>query len=57
MRDYRVKTIDALQRGLQVLEVLHDVRAASLHDLNRETGIPRSTRIRTWATCARPSAA
>jgi IclR family transcriptional regulator, mhp operon transcriptional activator len=46
MRDYKVKTIGALHRGLQVLEVLHDVRAASLHDLNRETGIPKSTLIR-----------
>lgn len=46
MRDYKVKTIGALHRGLQVLEVLHDARAASLHDLNRETGIPKSTLIR-----------
>ncbi len=46
MRDYKVKTIDALHRGLRVLEVLHDMRAASLHDLNRETGIPKSTLIR-----------
>jgi IclR family transcriptional regulator, mhp operon transcriptional activator len=46
MRDYKVKTIDALNRGLRVLEVLHDMRAASLHDLNRETGIPKSTLIR-----------
>lgn len=46
MRDYKVKTIDALHRGLQVLESLHDMRAASLHDLHRETGIPKSTLIR-----------
>src|SRR6266571_1220213 len=46
MRDYKVKTIGALHRGLQVLQVLHDMRAASLHDLNRETGIPKSTLIR-----------
>jgi IclR family mhp operon transcriptional activator len=46
MRDYKVKTIGSLHRGLQVLGVLYDVRAASLHDLNRETGIPKSTLIR-----------
>jgi IclR family transcriptional regulator, mhp operon transcriptional activator len=46
MRDYKVKTIDALHRGLVVLEVLQDMRAASLHDLYRETGIPKSTLIR-----------
>jgi IclR family transcriptional regulator, mhp operon transcriptional activator len=46
MRDYKVKTIDALHRGLLVLETLHDMHAASLHDLNRETGIPKSTLIR-----------
>src|SRR5437899_2383379 len=46
MRDYKVKTIGSLHRGLQVLQVLHDVRAASLHDLHRETGIPKSTLIR-----------
>jgi hypothetical protein len=37
MRDYKVKTIDALDRGLLVLDTLHDMHAASLHDLNRET--------------------
>jgi IclR family transcriptional regulator, mhp operon transcriptional activator len=46
MRDYKVKRIDALHRGLLVLEVLQDMRAASLHDLHRETGIPKSTLIR-----------
>jgi IclR family transcriptional regulator, mhp operon transcriptional activator len=46
VRDYKVKTIDALHRGLLVLEVLQDMRAASLHDLYRETGIPKSTLIR-----------
>ena len=46
MREYKVKTIAALHRGLRVLGVLHDMRAASLHDLNRETGIPKSTLIR-----------
>jgi hypothetical protein len=46
MRDYKVKTIGALHRGLQVLEFLHDAGAASLHDLNRETGIPKPTLIR-----------
>lgn len=52
MREYKVKTIDALHRGLQVLEVLHEMRAASLHDLHRETGIPKSTLIRILHTLA-----
>jgi IclR family mhp operon transcriptional activator len=46
MRHYKVKPIRGLARGLQVLNVLQQVRAASLHDLNRATRIPKSTLIR-----------
>jgi IclR family transcriptional regulator, mhp operon transcriptional activator len=46
VRDYRVKTIDSLSRGLEVLRVLQEVRAASLHDLHLATGIPKPTLTR-----------
>jgi IclR family transcriptional regulator, mhp operon transcriptional activator len=46
MRDYRVKPIESLARGLRVLQVLQEVRAASLHDLHLATGIPKPTLIR-----------
>ncbi|MGY1708434.1 helix-turn-helix domain-containing protein [Geodermatophilus sp. SYSU D00758] len=46
MREYRVKPIESLSRGLQVLDVLRGMRAASLHDLHRATGIPKPTLIR-----------
>ena len=46
MRDYRVKTIESLSRGLEVLRVLQDVRAASLHDLHLATGLPKPTLTR-----------
>ena len=46
MREYRVKTIDSLARGLQVLQVLQDVGAASLHDLHLATHIPKPTLTR-----------
>jgi IclR family mhp operon transcriptional activator len=37
------KTVRALSRGLQVLQALNDVRAASVADLSRRTGLARST--------------
>lgn len=46
VREYRVKTIDSLARGLEVLRVLQEVRAASLHDLHLATGIPKPTLTR-----------
>ncbi|MGZ4566441.1 MAG: IclR family transcriptional regulator domain-containing protein [Blastococcus sp.] len=46
MREYRVKPIESLGRGLQVLQVLQAVRAASLHDLHLATGIPKATLTR-----------
>jgi IclR family transcriptional regulator, mhp operon transcriptional activator len=50
MRNYKVKTIRALDRGLQVLECLHRSRAASLHDLYLATGLPKATLTRVLAT-------
>ncbi|WP_324276616.1 helix-turn-helix domain-containing protein [Blastococcus brunescens] len=52
MREYRVKTIASLSRGLDVLQVLRDVGAASLHDLHLATGIPKSTLTRILHTAA-----
>lgn len=50
MRQYRVKTIRALERGLDVLQVLQDASAASLHDLHRATGLPKATLTRILLT-------
>jgi IclR family mhp operon transcriptional activator len=46
MREYRVKPIESLGRGLQVLQALQEMRAASLHDLHLATGIPKPTLTR-----------
>ena len=53
MRHYKVKPIQALERGLQVLAVLREMRAASLHDLYRGTGIPKPTLTRILYTLYR----
>lgn len=50
MRAYKIKTIRSLERGLYVLEVLQSLRAATLNDLFRETGLPRATLIRILMT-------
>lgn len=50
MRIYKVKTIRALERGLDVLSVLQNSRAASLNDLHRSTGLDRATLTRIIAT-------
>jgi len=46
MRNYKVKTINSLSRGLDVLRALQSMRAASLHDLHRATGISKATLTR-----------
>lgn len=46
MREYKVKTIRALDRGLEVLEHLQKARAASLHDLHLATALPKATLTR-----------
>lgn len=53
MREYKVKQIIALERGLQVLRALQEMRAASLHDLHQATGIPKATLTRILYTCHR----
>lgn len=50
MREYKVKTIRALDRGLEVLDYLHKSRNASLHDLYLSTGLPKATLTRVLAT-------
>jgi IclR family transcriptional regulator, mhp operon transcriptional activator len=51
LRQYKVKPIVALARGLQVLRALQEMRAASLHDLHVATGLPKSTLTRILYTC------
>lgn len=46
MRDYKVKTIRALDRGLEVLTYLQDARSASLHELYLATDLPKATLTR-----------
>ena len=50
MREYKVKTIRALDRGLEVLAHLHKARAASLNDLYLATGLPKATLTRVIVT-------
>lgn len=50
MREYKVKTIRALDRGLEVLSYLHQARAASLHDLYLATALPKATLTRVILT-------
>jgi IclR family mhp operon transcriptional activator len=50
VRDYRVRPIESLSRGFEVLRVLQEVRAASLHDLHLATGIPKPTLTRILKT-------
>src|SRR5262245_53063011 len=51
MREYKVKPVQALARGLGVLRALQEMRAASLHDLYLATGLPKSTLTRILYTC------
>jgi len=49
----KVKTIDALERGLITLRTLQELQAASLHDLHLHTGIPKATLLRILLTLER----
>lgn len=51
MRDYQVKPIAALARGLETLLALHQLRGATLHELHQHTGIPKATLTRILYTC------
>jgi IclR family mhp operon transcriptional activator len=53
MRSYRVKTIRALERGLDVLHMLQRSSAASLHDLHRASGLAKATLMRVLVTLER----
>lgn len=50
MRDYQVKSIRALDRGIEVLAHLQKSRTASLHDLHLATGLPKATLTRILVT-------
>lgn len=52
MRQYKVKPIRALDRGLAVLDEITRTRVASLHDLHVATGLPKATLLRIIATLA-----
>lgn len=49
----KVKTIDALERGLITLKTLQELQAASLHDLHLHTGIAKATLLRILLTLER----
>ncbi|MCC8395795.1 helix-turn-helix domain-containing protein [Paraburkholderia sp. MMS20-SJTR3] len=49
----KVKTIDALERGLVTLKTLQEMQAASLHELHLRTGIPKATLLRILLTLER----
>ncbi|MDH4189029.1 MAG: helix-turn-helix domain-containing protein [Betaproteobacteria bacterium] len=53
MRSYKVKTVRALERGIEVLHVLQTAKAASLHDLHRSTRLPKATLMRLLLTLER----
>src|SRR3712207_6889126 len=42
----KVKSVRALERGLDVLEAIRDCRAVTLNDLHNQTGLPRATILR-----------
>lgn len=47
-----MKTIAALQRGLQVLEILREYEPATLDELTRRSGLPKPTVLRILRTLA-----
>jgi IclR family mhp operon transcriptional activator len=53
MLSYKVKTIRALERGLEVLQLLQTTKAASLHDLHRASGLAKATLMRVLLTLER----
>jgi len=53
MRHYKVKHVESLARGLQVIQVLQEAGAASLHELHVATGLPKSTLTRILYTAYR----
>jgi IclR family mhp operon transcriptional activator len=53
MKDYKVKEINALARGAEVLKLLHSRSALSLHEIHSATGIAKSTLTRILLTLYR----
>lgn len=53
MRAQKVKTIRALERGIDVLLALESARAATLHELHLRTGLPKATLTRILLTLER----
>ena len=53
MKEYKVKEINSLARGIDVLDALQSLHAASLHDLYNETKIPKSTLTRILHTLSK----
>lgn len=50
MLEQRVKTVRALERGLDVLVEVQTRKAASLHELHQATGLPKATLLRMLVT-------
>lgn len=50
MIDRKVKSVRALERGLDVLSEVRRHRAVGLHDLHRATGLPKATLLRMLVT-------
>ena len=50
MAESQVKTIRALARGLDVLQLLQRAGAQRLQDLHRETGLPKASLLRILKT-------
>ncbi|MDF0602490.1 helix-turn-helix domain-containing protein [Psychromarinibacter sp. C21-152] len=50
MKDPQVKSINALARGLEVLQLLQSTGALTLHDLHRLSGIPKASLLRILKT-------
>lgn len=50
MLERRVKTVRALERGLDVLIEVQTRKAASLHELHLATGLPKATLLRMLVT-------
>lgn len=53
MIDRKVKTVRALERGLDVLLEVQARRGASLHELHQATGLPKATLLRMLTTLGR----
>ena len=53
MIERKVKSVRALERGLDVLLEIHRLRAASLRELHHSTGLPKATLLRMLLTLSK----